>query len=207
MSLEPARHDTAPPPLVFPFHHAPKPGKTIAVAPGVHWVRMPLPFALDHVNLWLLADGDGWTIVDTGLGLDDPTKALWLEVFAATLDGRPVKRVVVTHFHPDHMGLAGWLCERFEVALWISQAEWLTAHLARRGWSDADTDKRLDYYRRNGFAAAKRELDLGKGNHRGIPGANGLSDHTAGFQLCNQLVEVRQRLGQGGLGSRKQPAK
>src|SRR5256885_1521865 len=95
---------------------------------------MPLPFRLDHINLWLLDDGPGWTVVDTGIGLEE-TRALWERVFAETLDGRPLTRVVVTHFHPDHMGNAGWLTERWRAALWCTQAEWLYAPWA---WPSRD---------------------------------------------------------------------
>lgn len=105
---------------------APAPGETLEVAPGVHWLRMPLPFRLDHINLWLLEDGDGWAIVDTGL-FNRETTALWEAVFDAKLAGRDVTRIVVTHFHPDHVGMAGWLCERFGIGLWMTQAEWLWA--------------------------------------------------------------------------------
>ena len=93
------------------------PGETLPIAPGVLWLRMPLPFALDHINLWLIEDGPGWTIVDTGYAMPE-TKAAWERIFAARLGGRPVTRVVVTHFHPDHIGLAGWLAERWRVRLW-----------------------------------------------------------------------------------------
>jgi glyoxylase-like metal-dependent hydrolase (beta-lactamase superfamily II) len=96
------------------------------VAPGVHWLRMPLPFALDHINLWVLEDGDGWTLVDTGINSDD-VRAAWAVLFDGPLKGRPVKRVIVTHFHPDHMGLAGWLCEKFAVPLWTTGTEWAIA--------------------------------------------------------------------------------
>src|SRR5580693_2939497 len=95
-------------PLQFPVAAPPRPGETLPIASGVHWLRMPLPFALNHINLWLLDDGDGWAIVDTGI--ESPaTRELWERIFAADLGGRPVTRVIVTHFHPDHMGLAGWL--------------------------------------------------------------------------------------------------
>src|SRR6266446_115365 len=94
-----------------PWTEPPRPGAAIDVLPGIKWLRMPLPFRLDHINLWLLDDGPGWTVVDTGIGLEE-TRALWERVFAETLDGRPLTRVVVTHFHPDHMGNAGWLTER-----------------------------------------------------------------------------------------------
>jgi glyoxylase-like metal-dependent hydrolase (beta-lactamase superfamily II) len=109
---------------------APPPGETIELRPGVHWLRMPLPFRLDHINLWLLEDGDGWTIVDTGL-FNAKTISLWETILATCLDGRPVRRVLVTHFHPDHVGLAGWLCDRLGVGLWMTRMEWLSA----RSWS------------------------------------------------------------------------
>jgi glyoxylase-like metal-dependent hydrolase (beta-lactamase superfamily II) len=113
------------------FHlTAPHPGETIEVRPGIHWLRMPLPFQLDHINLWLLEDGDGWTIVDTGL-YSEVTIALWREILASSLKEKPVNRVLVTHFHPDHVGMAGWLCETLNVRLWMTQKEWLWA----RSWS------------------------------------------------------------------------
>ena len=135
--------------LVHPWADPPAPGRAITVAPGIRWVRMPLPFALDHINLWLLDDDGGWAIVDTGIGLPD-TRELWERVFENELDGKPVTRVIVTHFHPDHMGNAGWLVERWRVELWCTQAEWLTAQLAWRTRNGADVDKRLALYRRHG---------------------------------------------------------
>ncbi len=113
---------------------APPPGETIEVHPGIHWLRMPLPFQLDHINLWLLEDGEGWTIVDTGL-YDETTVALWQQILTTRLNGKPVTRVLVTHFHPDHVGMAGWLCENLNVRLWMTETEWLWA----RSWS-LDTD-------------------------------------------------------------------
>jgi glyoxylase-like metal-dependent hydrolase (beta-lactamase superfamily II) len=91
------------------------PGEAIDLAPGVRWLRMGLPFALDHINLWLLEDGEGWTIVDCGI-TSDATKAAWEQVFARELRGKPVTRVICTHMHPDHIGLAHWLTERWSSA-------------------------------------------------------------------------------------------
>lgn len=113
-------------------------GETIEVAPGVRWVRMLLPFALDHINLWLLRDRqddiEGWTIVDCGIA-NAATIAAWEQVFASELDGLPVLRVIVTHMHPDHMGLAHWLTQRWSVEgrdcrLWISATDYNAARLA-----------------------------------------------------------------------------
>jgi len=112
----------------YDYDTVPEAGETLAVAPGVHWLRMPLPFQLDHINLWLLEDEDeagaGWTIIDTGIATDE-VKAAWELVFEQHFTPqKPLKRVIVTHFHPDHLGLAGWLTERFDVPLWMPREEW-----------------------------------------------------------------------------------
>jgi glyoxylase-like metal-dependent hydrolase (beta-lactamase superfamily II) len=108
-------------------------GTTLEVAPGVRWLRMALPFQLDHINLWLLRDRvdgqDGWSIVDCGI-TNDATRAAWEQVFANELQGLPVLRVIVTHMHPDHIGLAHWLTERWNVRLWISATDYNGARLA-----------------------------------------------------------------------------
>ena len=147
-----------------PWNAAPAPGTTIEVAAGIRWVRMPLPFALDHINLWLLEDGDGWVVVDTGVGLAE-TRELWERIFATELGGRPVTRVVVTHFHPDHMGNAGWLTQRWGVEVWCTQAEYLFAHLAHRASTAEDFAPRLEHYRRNGCDEAALARLARRGNH------------------------------------------
>jgi glyoxylase-like metal-dependent hydrolase (beta-lactamase superfamily II) len=115
----------------YPWTEPPAHGTAIEAAPGVAWLRMPLPFQLNHINLWLLEDGPGWAIVDTGVGLPD-VRALWEQVFSGALGGRPVTQVIVTHFHPDHMGNTGWLTERFAVDLWCPQAGILIRQMAHR---------------------------------------------------------------------------
>ncbi len=111
--------------LDFPFgDDAPGPAASIEVAPGVNWLRMPLPAALDHINVWLIEDGEDWVIVDTGFA-DDETRALWRTLFKEKMGGQRAPRIIVTHFHPDHSGLAGWLCEQQDATLWISRTEWL----------------------------------------------------------------------------------
>lgn len=140
--------------LEFPFRDAPAPAEVRLVAPGVHWLRMALPFALDHINLWLLEDGEGWTLVDTGLA-DAPTRAQWEQVFSATLGARTVRRILVTHFHPDHAGNAGWLCERFAAPLWITQGEYLTAHAVRAGAAGFVAEATLALFRAHGLDEAR----------------------------------------------------
>ena len=132
---QPESISRSPPSLAFKpdyaFDGEPPIGETWEVAPGVYWLRMPLPFKLDHINLWMLEDGDGWTLVDTGINTDE-TRAAWDRVFNGRLGGKPVKRVIVTHFHPDHVGLAGWLCDRFDVPLWMPYSEWATGRMLSR---------------------------------------------------------------------------
>jgi glyoxylase-like metal-dependent hydrolase (beta-lactamase superfamily II) len=140
--------------LAFPHAVAPAPGAVRGVAPGVHWLRMPLPFALDHINLWMLEDGEGWTLVDTGLA-NAPTRAHWDQVFGASLGARPVRRILVTHFHPDHAGNAGWLCERFGAPLWITQGEYLTAHAVRAGAAGFVAEATLALFRAHGLDEAR----------------------------------------------------
>ena len=151
-------------PLDHPWPEPPAPAATIQVAPGIQWLRMPLPFQLNHINLWLLEDGPGWVIVDTGVGLPD-TRALWDRLFAERLDGRPVTRVVVTHFHPDHIGNAGWLTERWGVHLWCTQGEYLSARLASQRTSPEDFAPRLEHFRRNGAGEDALSRLAGRGNH------------------------------------------
>jgi len=131
-------------------------GETLEVAPGVHWVRMPLPFALNHINLWLLEDGDGWTIVDTGFDHDD-IRAHWKDVIAKLTGGRPITRTIVTHFHPDHLGLAGWFQEEYATDLWMTYPEWLQAQLAWTQEATHSLDAWMDFFVHNGFDASKTE--------------------------------------------------
>jgi glyoxylase-like metal-dependent hydrolase (beta-lactamase superfamily II) len=122
--------------LRFPFKTAPVSGAFTDVAPGVKWLRMPLPFALDHINLWVLDDGDGWTVVDTGADSCN-TRDLWQALLAKPLASKPLKRVICTHYHPDHMGLAGWLADTYGVPVWATPKE---IEIAREHYAYSDVD-------------------------------------------------------------------
>ncbi len=140
--------------ITFPFDRRPEPGEAMPVAEGVRWVRMPMPLAgLDHINLWLVEDGDGWTVVDTGVKTDQ-IQELWENVFTREIGGKPVKRVICTHFHIDHTGMAGWITQRFPgIELWMTFGEW---SFARMLWLEAlpeVPEHVLEFYRRSGFGA------------------------------------------------------
>ncbi|MDB5915557.1 MAG: hypothetical protein JWP22_4232 [Ramlibacter sp.] len=138
----------------------PAPGSTIEVAPGVRWIRMALPFALDHINLWLLRDRlddrEGWTVVDCCISAPE-AKAQWEQVFASQLGGLPVLRVIVTHMHPDHIGLAQWLCERWstpdhECRLWISATDYNVARLATQSTTAFGGEGAANFFASHGLA-------------------------------------------------------
>ena len=140
------------------------------VAPGILWLRMPLPFALDHINLWLCPDGDGWIQIDCGYG-DAQTRALWEQHFAATYNGRPLHRVIATHYHPDHLGNAAWLAQRWECAVAMPQAEYLTAHAVageRAGYGSTAT---CDLFAMHGLEPEHVAALSARGNRyrRGVP--------------------------------------
>ena len=117
--------------LQFPVATPPAPGETVPIAPGIHWLRMRLPFALNHINLWLLEDGPGWTIVDCGYALDESRDA-WQRIFAECLDGRPVRRVIVTHYHPDHLrGAAAFTPPIYALSAVASKIEAVEDRVAR----------------------------------------------------------------------------
>src|SRR4051812_38693652 len=143
-----------PAPLQFPFPEIPPLGTTIEVAPGVRWLRMVLPFALDHINLWLLDDEQdgvpGYTIIDCGLS-NDSTRAAWEQVFAAHIGAKPVHRLIVTHYHPDHAGNAGWLVERFGCESWMTQGEYLTAHAVMDNAAGYSPEAAIVLYKANGM--------------------------------------------------------
>ncbi len=146
----------------YPYPEPPPEGTSMEVAPGIHWVRMPLPFALDHINVYLLEDRDGWTIVDCGLNKDQ-VKGIWRQVFDRLVGGAPIRRVIVTHFHPDHMGLCRWLAEDYGAEVWMSQAEWLWSHFAFES-RERNIETMLDFWRRNGMSVETIDGMRGRGN-------------------------------------------
>ncbi|MCL4746540.1 MAG: MBL fold metallo-hydrolase [Burkholderiaceae bacterium] len=141
----------ATPKLVYPFNAPPPRGSSMEVATGVRWIRMPLPFALDHINLWALEDGDGWALVDTGLGTEE-SMLVWRELFANAPDSRSLTRVLVTHMHPDHVGMAGWLTRKFGVRLWMTRQEYLTCRLMAADTGREAPPEGIAFYRTAGWS-------------------------------------------------------
>ena len=153
MSMD-GRPDTGPQdraPLTYPCGERPDPRQPKEIAPGVYWVNMPLPFpGLDHINLWLLDDGDGWTLVDTGLG-NDASRQIWRDVFQGVLGNKPITRVICTHMHPDHIGLAGWISRKFSARLWMSRLEYITGRMLVADTGREAPQEAVLYYRAIGW--------------------------------------------------------
>lgn len=144
-----------------PFDAPPETGAATEVAPGILWLRLPLPMALDHVNVYALDDGDGWTLIDTGF--DTRTaRAIWADILAGPLAGKPVRRVVVTHHHPDHIGLAGWFQSDHGAELWTTRTAWLFARMLVLDEQERPSAESIAFWRAAGMDAgllAKRAAE------------------------------------------------
>ena len=155
--------------LTYPMPDAPAPGVAVEVARGVFWLRFALPFQLNHVNVYVLRDGDGWTVVDTGLRTPDAVAA-WEAALAGPLEARSIHRLICTHMHPDHIGLAGWLCARSGAPLLMSRLEYVTARMLMAEGGDAPEDGER-YYRAAGWSEA--QIDRWRADYGGF--AKGVS--------------------------------
>lgn len=138
-------------PLTYPLTRIPEPCEMMEVAPGIYWVRMPLPFQLNHINLWLIEEEDGWVLIDTGVASDE-VKTLWRNIFAKGLKGKPITRVIVTHLHPDHVGLAGWITRKFGIELYMSRTDFLMCRNLVLDTGREAPKEALDFYRAAGMS-------------------------------------------------------
>lgn len=143
--------------LVYEFDVSPETGEAIEIMPGLKWLRLPLPFLLQHINVWLLQEGDAWVIVDTGLNTS-ATRNVWRNIFRTTLNSEPVSRVMVTHLHPDHVGCAGWLCQHFNIELWMTQSEYLLCRVLVADTGLPAPPEGVRFYRGAGFTEEQMSL-------------------------------------------------
>lgn len=149
--------------LKFPFHNAPVTGELAAVAPGIYWARIPLPFRLDHVNCYILDDDGSWAIIDTGVD-NEATRQLWEGLLSGPLGGRPVSKIIVTHHHPDHIGLAGWLSRRCDAPLLTSQTAFLSYRDIEATKSSGNRPDFWSFYKSHGMSPEIAHIVSTQGN-------------------------------------------
>lgn len=147
--------DGGAPTIRYPFEAPPAEGETVEVAPGILWLRLPLPMKLDHINVFALDEGDGWTLIDTGFA-SRRGRTIWEQAMAGPLGGRPVRRVLVTHHHPDHIGLAGWFQQR-GAELLTTRTAWLLARMLTLDVEEVPKPESLAFLRAAGMPAALYE--------------------------------------------------
>ncbi|MES2036156.1 MAG: MBL fold metallo-hydrolase [Pseudomonadota bacterium] len=140
------------PKLDYPFETGPEvgTGETRDAAPGVKWLRMPVGGGLQFINVWALEDGDGWAVVDTGLQTRETAQA-WRTAFKEGLEGRPITRVIVTHLHPDHIGLAGWMTRKFQCRLWMTRLEYMQCRMLIADTGREAPEDGLRFYKAAGW--------------------------------------------------------
>jgi len=136
--------------LNFPFPDTPEAGAVANIVDDLQWLRMPLPIDLDHINLWLLRDGTGWTVVDTGM-FCEPCRSVWSDTFNGAMRGDPAKRIIATHLHPDHVGCAGWLAEHFGVDLWMTREEYMLCRILVADTGRSAPEEGIHFYHAAGF--------------------------------------------------------
>ncbi|MSP01857.1 MAG: MBL fold metallo-hydrolase [Acetobacteraceae bacterium] len=150
--------------LTFPIAAPPAPGEILEIAPGVLWFRLKLPFQLNHVNIYLIEDDNGWLVLDTGLGTDE-CRAGWDGILNGPLKGQRLSAMLVTHFHPDHVGLAGWLAQSFGLKLAMPRTEYLYHLMAAHGRGDMYDGMHREFYRANGLTEETTNIVLGRGHN------------------------------------------
>jgi len=176
--------------LRFPYPLPPAPGQTLEVAPGLLWLRLTLPFRLDHVNVYLVEDNAGWAVIDTGID-DAATRAAWEALLADPLRDVALTRILVTHYHPDHIGLAGWLCERFGLPLLMSQTEYLVSLAIHLDPGALNSEPYRSFYRSHGLDTDHTERLLTNG-HRYLRMISGLP-RTFRRLIAGELLPIGPR--------------
>jgi glyoxylase-like metal-dependent hydrolase (beta-lactamase superfamily II) len=139
--------------LLYPFASPPAAGEVLEIVPGLWWTRMPLPPPLRHINVWLLREAAGWTVIDTGQYTGD-TVTLWRRLLDGVLREAPVRRIVATHMHPDHVGMAGWLVRELGCELWMTRTEYLNCRVLAADTGREAPVEAIRFYRRAGWSQA-----------------------------------------------------
>lgn len=190
----------AAPAITTPFPEPPPQGALQEVAEGVHWVRLPLPMALDHVNLYVLDDGPGWTVFDTGLDTRK-TRAIWQALIDGPLAAKPLHRIIVSHHHPDHVGLAGWLQAEHGAELMATRTAWLMARMLQLDEQDRPTPETIAFWKSGGMESGILET---RRNERPFNFADVVAPMPLGFTRLVEGAEIsaggrrwRVRLGGG----------
>lgn len=140
--------------IQYEFDSRPDEGETMPVADGIVWLRMPLPFSLQHINLWLLRDDTGWVIVDTGVDTRT-SRGVWQKTFGGAMRSDPATHIVATHLHPDHVGCAGWLAQHFDVDLWMTRDEYMLCRILVADTGRNAPEEGIRFYTAAGFSAAQ----------------------------------------------------
>jgi glyoxylase-like metal-dependent hydrolase (beta-lactamase superfamily II) len=180
--------------LIFPHPVPPQPGEMTDIAPGIRWLRLALPFALDHVNVYLIDDGEGWAVLDTGIA-DLRTRTVWQELLARGLGGRPLTRLILTHYHPDHLGLAGWMTRDLGLPLAMTAREHAAGMSAHRILDEEGRAAHRAFFVRHGLAPAAIEAAMGRGTSylkmtTGLPDAFELLAAGRSIRIGGRAFEV-----------------
>jgi len=187
----------------MPFETPPEPGAMTEVAPGILWARMPLPGKLDHVNIYALADGDGWVLVDTGMN-SRKGRGILTGLIDGPLAGKPIHKVLVTHHHPDHIGMAGWLRETYGTEIWTSRTAWLLARMLVLDEQENWPAETVEFYRRAGMDA---EILAARLAERPFNFADSVAPMALGFHRVDQgdVLHIGKRRWQVHLGNGHAP--
>tara|TARA_B110000438_G_scaffold300088_1_gene351675 strand:- start:13939 stop:14985 length:1047 start_codon:yes stop_codon:yes gene_type:complete len=146
--------------LEYPFSKRPPNGDVLEVSPNLYWLRMPLPIALNHINLWLLEGKNGWTIIDSGMA-NDESKEVWINLFETLFKGKSLEKLLITHMHLDHSGLAGWLSDHWNLDPYFTEKEYQETQILSEGIEKSQEFIALDFYKSCGYddASIKRYLE------------------------------------------------
>ena len=176
----------------YPWEAPPDFAEPLKVADGIFWFRVPLPKPLDHVNVYVLEDNNGWTVVDTGLSTNK-TREMWQKIFSGFMAGKKIQRLIVTHHHPDHVGLAGWFQKEYKVSLWMTRTAWLTARMLRLDEQEVPPPETIEFWTQAGMCS-----DIMEERKSGKPFnfADAVSALPLGFRriVDNEEIEIGNRI-------------